>query len=141
MNFKMIFGAAILAFAGAQLIPYGKNHDNPPVVQEVQWDSQQTKELFYRACGDCHSNATKWPWYSNVAPVSWLVAHDVEEGRENFNASMWEQQEINKGVFAAYKLQKGEMPPFGYLLNHPEAKLNVEDKDALVKGLKTTFKK
>jgi len=135
----MILGGAALAVVIAQVIPYGKNHDNPQVLQEVSWDSQQTKELFYRACGDCHSNETKWPWYSNVAPVSWLVAHDVQEGRKNFNVSMWTHQEINKGAFAAYQLQKGKMPPFGYLMNHPEAKLGSGDKATLVSGLKKTF--
>jgi mono/diheme cytochrome c family protein len=139
MNIKMILGGAALIVGIAQIIPYGKNHDNPKVVQEVNWDSQQTKELFYRACGDCHSNTTKWPWYSNVAPVSWLVAHDVQEGRKNFNVSMWGHQEINKGAFAAYQLKKSKMPPFGYLLNHPEAKLATDDKENLISGLKRTF--
>lgn len=139
MSIKMLLGGAVLLFGIAQIIPYGKNHDNPEVVQEVNWDSQQTKELFYRACGDCHSNATNWPWYSNVAPVSWLVTRDVQEGRENFNVSMWDHQEINKGDFAAYQLEKGKMPPFGYLLNHPEAKLGTVDKKNLVSGLKKTF--
>ncbi len=139
MNIKMILGGAILLMGAIQLIPYGKNHENPKVLQEVRWDSQQTSTLFYRACGDCHSNKTKWPWYSNVAPVSWMVTHDVQEGRANFNVSMWTHQDVNKGAFAAYQLKKGKMPPFGYLLNHPEAKLGPEDKQNLVSGLKKTF--
>jgi len=56
-----------------QLIPYGKNHTNPTVVGQPKWDSQQTRDLAKRACFDCHSNETIWPWYSNVAPISWLV--------------------------------------------------------------------
>jgi mono/diheme cytochrome c family protein len=139
MNKMKIFGFAVIIFGIAQIVPYGNNHNNPEVLQEVAWDSRQTEQLFYRACGDCHSNTTKWPWYSNVAPVSWLVAHDVAEGRKNFNVSMWDHQEINKGVFAAYQFKKGNMPPFGYLLNHPEAKLAPEDKEMLMTGLRKTF--
>ena len=60
-----------------QLVPFGRSHTNPPVVKEVAWDSAQTKALVRRACYDCHSNETVWPWYSNVAPVSWLVQRDV----------------------------------------------------------------
>ncbi|HID70153.1 MAG TPA: cytochrome C [Desulfobacterales bacterium] len=140
MKIKMMLGGAILLVGIAQIVPYGKNHDNPPVQQEVAWDSPQTKELFYRACGDCHSNITKWPWYSNVAPLLWMVSHDVTEGRKNFNVSMWDVQKVNKGVYAADQLQEGKMPPFGYLLNHPEAKLPKEEKATLIRGLEETFK-
>ncbi|HHD57028.1 MAG TPA: hypothetical protein ENK89_05050 [Desulfobulbaceae bacterium] len=59
MNGKMILGGVVLLIGIAQIIPYGRNHNNPDVQQEVSCDSQQTKEIFYRACGDCHSNMTK----------------------------------------------------------------------------------
>jgi hypothetical protein len=68
-----------------QVIPYGRDHTNPPVIEEPVWDSAQTRDLAVRACFDCHSNETVWPWYSNVAPLSWLVQSDVEEGRETLN--------------------------------------------------------
>ena len=135
----MIIGGAILLVGAAQFVPYGRNHVNPDVRQEVSWDSQQTKEIFYRACGDCHSNMTKWPWYSNIAPASWLITRDVTEGRKNFNASMWGIQKINKGAYASDQVQRNKMPPPQYLLAHPEAKLSKAEKESFIRGLKATF--
>ena len=54
-----------------QLVPYGRDHSNPPVTAEPNWDSPETRALFKRACFDCHSNETVWPWYAYVAPFSW----------------------------------------------------------------------
>jgi mono/diheme cytochrome c family protein len=128
-------------FIIAQLIPYGKDHTNPQVLAEPNWDSAKTKEIFMRACGDCHSNETKWPWYSNIAPLSWSIYHHVEEGREHFNVSAWGKQKKNEGKDAAEELQEGEMPLKSYLLAHPEARLSDEDKKALIQGLENTFGK
>ncbi len=122
-----------------QFVPYGREHTNPEVVSEPRWDSPRTRELFMRACGDCHSNETKWPWYSGIAPISWLVAYDVDEGREHFNVSMWGVQEENEGEEAAEEVREGEMPPFGYLLAHPEARLDEAEKRELIEGLVRTF--
>ena len=73
---KKVLGFGLLAVVGLfvliQLAPFGRNHTNPPVVQEPSWDSAETRALAKRACFDCHSNETVWPWYSNIAPVSWL---------------------------------------------------------------------
>ncbi len=124
-----------------QVIPYGKNHQNPKVESEVKWDTPKTKELFMRACGDCHSNKTKWPSYSDIAPASWFVYAHVEEGREHFNVSMWNIQKKNKGDEAAEELEEGDMPLFSYLFAHPEAKLTKNEKEQLIKGLKNTFNK
>jgi len=129
----------IVLFIAIQFIPYGKDHTNPPVVAEPQWDSAKTKELFMRACGDCHSNETKWPWYSKIAPISWSVYHHVVEGREHFNVSMWGKQKKNKGDEAAEEVEEGDMPLKSYLLAHPEARLNDSEKQALIDGLKRTF--
>ena len=131
--------ALIALFIVIQFIPYGKDHTNPPVVAEPQWDTPKTRELFMRACGDCHSNETKWPSYSNIAPISWFVYKHVEEGREHFNVSMWGVQKKNKGDEAAEELEEGEMPLASYLLAHPEARLSAEEKAALIQGLKNTF--
>ena len=60
-----------------QFVPYGRDHTNPPVIAEPAWDSPQTRALFFRACADCHSNETKWPWYSTIAPASWLITRDT----------------------------------------------------------------
>jgi len=139
MNLKKIALLTLAGFIAIQFIPYGKDHTNPPVIKEPKWDSQETRELFMRACGDCHSNETKWPWYSNIAPISWLVYKDVQEGREHFNVSMWGVQKKNKGDEAYEELKEGEMPPFIYLLAHPEARLTKEEKAKLLEGLKKTF--
>lgn len=134
-----IAGAVAVAAIAIQLIPYGKDHANPPIVSEPQWDSPRTKELFARACADCHSNETQYPWYSNIAPVSWLIAHDIDEGREHFNVSMWGIQKKNEGEEAAKEVKEGEMPMWFYTVPHPEAKLNDNEKQELISGLKKTF--
>ncbi len=97
---RVLFGSLLVLLAGfllIQLVPYGRNHTNPPVLQEPNWDSPQTRALAQRACFDCHSNETEWPWYSHVAPVSWLVQRDVEEGREKVNFSTWGQGGAEEG--------------------------------------------
>lgn len=135
---QIVFGALLL-FILIQFIPFGRDHSNPEVIAEPSWDSQQTRTLFMRACADCHSNETKWPWYSHVAPVSWLMAHDVDEGREHFNISVWGHQKKNKGDEAAEEVREGEMPPLVYLPAHPEAWLTTEEKQQLMHGLSATF--
>lgn len=140
MKTKILAGVALAAIA-IQFIPYGKDHTNPPVISEPKWDSPRTKELFNNACADCHSHQTKYPWYSNVAPVSWLLAHDVEEGREHFNVSVWGTQKKNEGDEAAKEVREEEMPPWFYLPAHPEAKLTDTEKQELINGLEKTFGK
>lgn len=131
--------AVIILLLLIQLVPYGRSHINPPVTGEPKWDSPQTRDLFMRACGDCHSNETKWPWYSSIAPASWLVQSDVDEARENLNISEWGRKGKNKGVDAANELKEGDMPPLYYLPAHPEARLSGAEKDLLLKGLEATF--
>lgn len=120
-----------------QVVPYGRDHDNPPVVAEPSWDSPQTRELTVRACFDCHSNETVWPWYSNVAPVSWLVQRDVDEGREELNYSEWNSSQ--EGEESAETVREGSMPPNSYLLTHPEARLTNAELTTLANGLAATF--
>lgn len=84
-----------------------------------------------RACADCHSNRTVWPWYSGVAPVSWLVIHDVDEGRSTLNLSTWgaapaPQQAKQLGEICE-DVREGEMPPATYRWMHPEARLTPDD--------------
>lgn len=139
MNAKTIVATAVAAIVGIQFIPYGKDHTNLPVMSEPQWDTERTKELFNRACADCHSNETKYPWYSNIAPISWLVTHDIEEGREHFNVSLWGVQKENEGEEAAKEVREGEMPMWIYTLTHPEARLSKNEKQELISGLQKTF--
>ena len=131
----------VVVFAIAlQLVPYGHAHSNPPVQVEPKWDSPQTRALAQRACFDCHSNETVWPWYGNIAPVSWLLWNDVREGRDNMNFSEWENggsQDLQEIVEV---IQEGEMPLPQYLLMHPEARLSDADKQALIDGLTQTLR-
>ena len=137
---KLFIGGVVIAVL-IQFIPYGKTYTNPPIIGEPTWDSPQTKELFDKACSNCHSNQTTYPWYSKVAPISWLVASDVEEGREHFNVSAWGAQKKNKGDEAAKELKGGDMPPWFYLPTHPEAKLTEVQTQELINGLEKTFGK
>ena len=135
----MGIGLAILLVASAiQLVPYGRDHTNPPVLSEPPWDSPATRAYAVSACFDCHSNQTAWPWYSNIAPISWLVQHDVDEGRQKLNFSEWgrSQEAANQ---SAHVVSEGEMPPFSYLINQPDARLSEADKAAFVRGLIATF--
>lgn len=120
-----------------QFVPYGRDHANPPVVEEPAWDSEQTRDLAVAACFDCHSNETEWPWYSNVAPISWLLQRDVDEGREELNFSEWNIEQ--EGDESAETVREGSMPPWQYTLTHPEARLSEADLDALEAGLAATF--
>lgn len=138
MKTKLIGGLMGLLIL-IQLVPYGHDYTNPATVAEPAWDTPQTRALFMRACGDCHSNETVWPWYSRIAPVSWLVAHDVDEGREHLNISQWGVQKKNKGDEAAEEVEEAEMPPAIYLPTHPEARLSEAEKTQLIAGLKATF--
>jgi mono/diheme cytochrome c family protein len=124
-------------FLAIQLIPYGHNHDDPPVVAEPAWDSQTTRDLAVRACFDCHSNETKWPWYTNVAPVSWLAVHDVEEGRATLNFSDWGGAGRHADE-AGEVVREGEMPPVYYTWIHPSAGLTSAELEQLAAGLEAT---
>ena len=120
-----------------QLLPFGRDYTNPTVSAEPAWDSQRTRQLFMQVCGDCHSNETVWPWYSRIAPVSWLVANDVNEGRSYFNVSEWDRPQ--EGDEAAEIYAEGEMPPKIFLLMHPEARLSEGERQELYNGLIKTF--
>ena len=122
-----------------QLVPYGRNHTNPPVQAEPQWNSPHTRALAKTACFDCHSNLTTWPWYSNVAPVSWLVYRDVVDGRSSLNFSEWNKPQDGAGD-AIDAISSGSMPPWFYVIQHPKAGLSHADKLALMAGLAATFK-
>lgn len=120
-----------------QFIPYGHQHTNPPVLKEPAWDSPQTRALAKRTCFDCHSNETKWPWYSHVAPISWLVQDDVDGGRHHLNFSEFDKKQEH-AHHAAEEVESGEMPIWFYVPLHPPAKLTPAEKSALIQGLKNT---
>ena len=132
-----LVGLAVVLLA-IQLIPYGRSHTNPAVVAEPPWDSGTTRELTVRACYDCHSNETTWPWYSNVAPISWLTQRDVDEGRARLNFSEW-----HGDTRAAHEItevvREGEMPPVYYTWMHSAARLSDTETEELIRGLEATL--
>ena len=138
---KLILGAVVILIVGLlaiQLVPYGRDHANPPVTGEPPWDSAATRALAVTACFDCHSNETVWPWYADVAPLSWRLQRHVDEGRAKLNFSEWGtgEQETERIVES---VREGEMPPGDYLLLHREARLSDTDRQALLDGLAKTF--
>lgn len=134
-----------IALAGAglfvliQLVPYGRNHTNPPVQAEPAWNAPRTRLLAQAACFDCHSNLTKWRWYSNVAPVSWLVYRDVTDGRAALNFTEWNKPQDGAGD-AVEAVGSGSMPPWFYVIVHPNASLSQTDKNDLMRGLAATLR-
>jgi hypothetical protein len=120
--------AAAVAAVAIQLVPVTRTNPSPRTVVAVP---PEVHQVLQRACYDCHSNDTRWPWYSRVAPVSWLVAHDVSEGREHLNFSVWPQISTAQRAKAKHEiaeaLSEGEMPPWLYLPAHPDAKLTAEE--------------
>jgi cytochrome c551/c552 len=123
-----------------QLIPLPGRGNNPPVTSEPPWDSPQTRLLAKRACFDCHSNETVWPWYSYVAPVSWLVYNDTMGGRRRMNFSEWNSGRHPGASEITGKIQEGEMPPAIYLPMHPSAQLTAAEKQQLITGLTNSLK-
>lgn len=125
-------------FLLAQLVPYGRGQDDPPRTAEPAWDSPRTRELARRACFDCHSREPDRPWYAHVAPVSWLIQHDIEEGRAQLDFSAWDrpQREAHE---ASEALAEGEMPPAFYTPLHPHARLSPAERYELMRGLERTL--
>ena len=128
----------LAAFVAIQLVPYGRDHTNPPVAGEPAWDVPETRALAKQACFDCHSNETEWPAYARIAPASWLVQHDVDEGRAVLNFSEWTRPQL-EAKKAAEEVLEGEMPPRMYRLMHSHARLSAADRERLALGLDRTL--
>ncbi|MFN2134971.1 MAG: heme-binding domain-containing protein [Candidatus Promineifilaceae bacterium] len=136
----IVVAAGIGLFLLIQFVPYGHDHSNPPVESEPNWDSPTTRELAQTACFDCHSNETVWPWYTNIAPVSWLIQHDVEEGRQYLNFSTWNSGGKGREPDEAIEvISRDQMPPAQYFIMHPDARLTQSEKQALMQGLQATI--
>lgn len=129
------WGIPILAggFLLIQLVPYGRAHDNPPVTQAAQL-SPEGQKIVSASCDDCHSNLTDWRWYANIAPASWLVQSDVDEGRAILNFSEWDQPQPPLRELLEV-IDEGEMPPMKYTIPHPSAKLSDTEKQQLKQAL------
>ena len=131
---RIIVYSLVFVFVVFQFIPVDRT--NPPVKSEPQWDSQKTKGYAVRACYDCHSNKTKWPWYSYIAPMSWIVISHVNEGREELNFSELNIKDAKK---AADVVEHEIMPLPSYVIFHPDAKLTETERAEFVKGLVNSF--
>ena len=119
----------IVALGLAQFITIDRT--NPPVQTEIA-APPEVMAILHRSCYDCHSNQTVWPWYSHVAPASWLLSRDVHEGREEVNFTEWNtlpaDKQARKIHKAAHEVAEGGMPLWFYLPMHPKAKLSDKDK-------------
>jgi hypothetical protein len=128
---KVLLGVLVL-LAVLQLIRVDQT--NPPVTADVA-APPNVKEVLRRACYDCHSNETVWPWYSRIAPISWAIHYDMAAGRSSVNFSVWgtltpeERGKLLKET--AESVAEGEMPPWYYLPVHPQARLSSADKRLL----------
>ena len=135
---KVIFALAVFLIAIQFVQP---RRTNPPVIPSraltahvvVPEDVQST---LMRACGDCHSNQTVWPWYSRLAPMSWMIVDDVNQGRRHMNFQDWEAQESPKAatdhlVDICKEAREKGMPPFTYRITHENARLTPQELNAL----------
>jgi hypothetical protein len=126
---------AVVAFTILiQFVPFPGLGSNPPVVAEPAWNSPTTRALAVRACYDCHSNRTRWPWYSRVAPVSWVIAHHVSEGRAALNITDPAASHVS-AARAARAVTDHAMPPFYYTWMHPGSALSPSERTTLAAGL------
>ena len=134
LKMAVVIGAVVFLLIQA----WRPDRTNPPVVtshrMEAQLDVPQNVEaILSRACADCHSNGTHWPWYTNVSPVSWFVAGHIQGGRSHMNFSEWDSVKTqtwwkrNGLQQICTEIQSGGMPLTSYLLIHWNAKLSSED--------------
>src|SRR2546423_5695569 len=137
---KIVKGAGItlaVAFIVIQFIRPAKT--NPPVDEASTLSARlqvtpEVETILNRSCIDCHSHKTVWPWYSQIAPVSWLLTHDVNEGRKHWNVSNWPtdpKRSSRRLEEMCQQVEKGEMPMAIYVTMHPMAKLSDDDKKTL----------
>jgi hypothetical protein len=132
--FKRILVGLLFVGVVLQFVPVDRTnppeHGQPPASPEVE-------AILRRACYDCHSNETNWPWYSKIAPASLLLARDVKEGRREVNFSTWEkydeQRRMRKRREIVKEVEQGSMPPGYYVPLHPEAKLSATDRGLIIK--------
>ncbi len=135
--FLIILGAGIL-FVVVLTVITDLLQTNPPVVNQPQWDSPQTLALAKRACFDCHSNETTYPWYDKLPVSSWITTLDVLRGRRSFNFSNWRPGRRTGEMVRV--IQDGSMPPTAYILIHPNAQLTDQEKQQLITGLQNSLK-
>ncbi|UCF18466.1 MAG: heme-binding domain-containing protein [Gemmatimonadota bacterium] len=129
---KKITLVVLVLFVVIQFVPVDR--ENPPVEQEIALPGE-VASVVERACYNCHSHETDWPWYGYVAPVSWLVADHVHHAREHVNFSTWNrydaEERLEKIEEIWEEVDEGAMPPWYYKPVHPEARLSDADRAAI----------
>lgn len=127
--------AVVLTLTLLQLWP--TDTTNPPVVTTPTWEDEHTQQLVERACYDCHSHETRWPWYTKVVPAYFLLAYDVQRGRAALNFSSWEETCCTKDQIdeMAETVAKNHMPLPYYMVLHPEAYLSDVERGQMIYGL------
>ena len=135
----VVGGVLLVVLLVIQLIPYGHDHANPPVTRAAPLD-RATQAIVTETCADCHSNRTRWPWYTNVAPMSWIAQSDVDGGRKVLNFSEWDRPQPALRELVEV-IQSGQMPPTKYkiLPNHAKARLDDAQKARLIAGLRRLY--
>jgi hypothetical protein len=131
----ILVGALVVILFAIQLVPVHRT--NPPVVADFDGPAA-VENVLRTSCYDCHSHESRWPWYSHVAPASWLVLNDVAEGREHLNASEWNRPQKH-ARHAAKEVREGDMPLWLYAVAHPQARLSDGERRELAAGLEKTF--
>jgi hypothetical protein len=136
---KYLAGAAIVVAVGIQAIRPERTNPTSDSTKDITSESavpDDVKAMLVRSCFDCHSNQTVWPWYSNIAPVSWLVAGDVKEGRKHLNFSEWNGYSTSKRLVKlealAKEVDKEDMPPEIYTDMHKNAVLTRQDRERII---------
>jgi len=140
-------GFAVL-FLAAQLVRPAKTNpasDESRAIQSHVEINSEVSDILRRACYDCHSNATKWPWYSRVAPVSWLIVSDVNDGRRHLNFSEWAAYDRSKAAKKMHEIDEEvsikAMPISSYTLLHPEARLSDQERTIVTDWAKAESKR
>ncbi|MEA2382923.1 MAG: hypothetical protein QOH72_2894 [Solirubrobacteraceae bacterium] len=135
----LLLAAGILAgaFVLLQLIPYGHEHGAPPTTKRARLAGAADR-IAAAACMDCHSNATRWRWYTNVAPASLLVVNDVKGGRKRMNLSRWDQPQPDLREVVRV-IAGGGMPPIQYKVIHGDARLSAAQRRTLDAGFRALY--
>jgi hypothetical protein len=129
-----LLAGGLLMLAAAQLVRIPRTN---PAIGNALAPPVAVKTVLRRACYDCHSSETAWPWYTGVAPISWLAYRDVAQGRMRLDFSNWgayvedPETAINKLEKIRRQAADAEMPPWYYRLLHPEAHLSAADRQIL----------
>ncbi len=135
---KLVAGLLFVVFAIIQF--FRPDRANPPVIEAEDIRASiaipaEVDSILKRSCKDCHSNETVYPWYSNVAPVSWFLSDHIANGREHMNFSIWNTYKTEKKVRRleemCEEITAGAMPLPSYLWLHRDAVLTDDDKKIL----------